>query len=114
MGPEPLEGYTDSDLDTEFLSNVAAVEEFPKQDTITNNYMEEVTDPENISPYNYDQYYHLNPSPLFGFDNRDYSGVQEYLDKITKDPDNPNYKRDEKELLRELIKDGYILEGMPQ
>ena len=86
------------------------VEEGIDKDTITNTYLEEVIKPEKVPLYNLDQYYQLNPTApgLFG---DDYSGVQEYINSIVNDPDNPNYKRDVQDLLKELIKKGYVVEG---
>jgi hypothetical protein len=59
-----------------------------------------------------DKMYHLNPSLPGGASN--FSGVQEYLNSIIMNEDNPNYKRDQDDLLQELIRKQYILEGMPQ
>ncbi len=89
------------------------VEEGIDEDTITNTYLEEVVNPEKVPLYNLDQYYQLNPTApgLFGFNISDYSGVQEYINSIVNDPDNPNYKGDVKEILKKLIKDGYVVEG---
>jgi hypothetical protein len=116
----PQEEYEGSGMETNpFYNYVGASADAPditndivgdSKDTITNTYLEEVVNPEKVPLYNLDQYYQLNPTApgLFG---DDYSGVQEYINSIVNDPDNPNYKRDVQDLLKELIKKGYVVEG---
>ena len=121
----PQDAYEGSGMETNpFYNYVGASADAPdivndmvgdSKDTITNNYMEEVTDPEKVPFFNLDQYYQLNPNApsLFGFDKDNYSGVQEYINSIVNNPDNPDYKGDVNELLRKLIKQGFVVEGLP-
>jgi len=79
-------------------------------DDLTEKIVEEGIDEDNTSSFiDLDDSYYLNPSLPGGASN--YSGVVEYLNSIIQDPDNPNYKRDRQELLEELIKKRYIMEG---
>ena len=119
----PQEAYEGSGMETNpFYNYVGASADAPdivndmvgdSKDTITNTYLEEVVNPEKVPLFNLDQYYQLNPNApsLFGFDKDNYSGVQEYINSIVNDPDNPNYKGDVQDLLKELIKKGYVVEG---
>ena len=116
----PQEAYEGSGMETNpFYNYFGASADAPditndivgdSKNTITNTYLEEVIKPEKVPLFNLDQYYQLNSTApgLFG---DDYSGVQEYINSIVNDPDNPNYKRDVQDLLKELIKKGYVVEG---
>ena len=107
MKTNPFYNYVGASADAPDITNDIVGD---SKDTITNTYLEEVVNPEKVPLYNLDQYYQLNPTApgLFG---DDYSGVQEYINSIVNDPDNPNYKRDVQDLLKELIKKGYVVEG---
>jgi hypothetical protein len=107
MKTNPFYNYVGASADAPDITNDIVGD---SKDTITNTYLEEVVKPEKVPLYNLDQYYQLNPTApgLFG---DDYSGVQEYINSIVNDPDNPNYKRDVQDLLKELIKKGYVVEG---
>ena len=119
----PQDAYEGSGVETNpFYNYVGASADAPdivndmvgdSKDTITNTYLEEVVNPEKVPLFNLDQYYQLNPNApsLFGFDKDNYSGVQEYINSIVNNPDNPDYKGDVKELLKTLIKQGFVLEG---
>ena len=112
METNPFYNYVGASADAPDIVNDMVGD---SKDTITNNYMEEVTDPEKVPFFNLDQYYQLNPNApsLFGFDKDNYSGVQEYINSIVNNPDNPDYKGDVNELLRKLIKQGFVVEGLP-